>query len=145
MVKLATLGLIIILSSWANSRDIPSIAFDITLKDMSKADWEKHVQKAQRDFDTWISDNPTGNLKRFLDDRLLQYGTWAVKGKISHLKKFIYWLPLYKEWKEQLPKYICEITEENWEDLNKLLSDWSWEKAHKLIKRKSKEHKEKKK
>lgn len=129
------------------ARDIPSIAYDIMRKDMSEKDWEKYVRRVRAHFETWSDDNPSasGNLKRFLDDRLLQFAVRVPKGKVSYLKRFIHFLSLYKEWKEMPPAYIRNIADENRSELDKLVADWSWDEAVKLVKKKAKDHEEKKK
>jgi hypothetical protein len=137
---------IFVMSSQAfSARDIPSIAYDIMRKDLSEKDWKKYVRRSRGMYETWCDDNDSGDLKRFLDDRLLQFAVRVPKGKVIYLKRFIHWLSLYKEWKEMPPAYIREIADENRSELDALLADWSWDRAVALVKKKSREYDEKKK
>ena len=124
------------------ARDLPSIAYDIMRKDLNERQWAEYVKKSNDRYREWSDENGDRDLKIFLDDRLLQLGLAARSGKIENLKKFVYFLSLYKQWKELAPKYIRDVAEKNRQDLDDLLAEFTWERASQLVKKKVKEHDE---
>jgi len=134
------LGCLFLGACVSQAREVPEIAYDIMRKDLKPTDWRKFVKRAQDSYETWAGDNPSGNFKRFLDDRLLQVALGVPSGEIKTLKKFICWLSLYREFGEPAPSYIRDIAEENKKDLDSLLEDFSWERASELVKKKKKDY-----
>ena len=128
----------------AKARRVAAIAYDITRKDMDEKQWKSYVRRQRSWYEDWVNDNPSGSFKRFLDDKLLQIALGVPKGKIKTLKKFVYWLAMYKHFGEPAPSYIRNIADKNRQDLDNLLEDFSWERASKLVRKKSKGYDEEK-
>ena len=53
----------------AEDVDICAIAYDVARKDMGESGWQDYANKAATHYrTTWIDDNPSGNLKRYLEE-----------------------------------------------------------------------------
>ncbi len=120
--------------------DIADVAYKIVLRDISQAEWKAYVADTQSRFRTWSNDNPSGkgNLKRFLDDKLLTRAMGVPSGKIESLKNFMYWMALYREFKEPPPWYIRYMAHKHGDKFAALLDDFSWQKFSEMVVKKSK-------
>ena len=115
--------------------DLSEAANKIAKKELGEKEWAKYVKNVQSRFNTWSSDNQSGNLKGFLDDKLLDIGASIKKSdiKLEDVKKITYWLAIYHEFKEPLPSYL---TKESYEkELEELLENFSWEKVREILKK----------
>lgn len=139
------LGFVLFAPQALHAEDFMERAYQLAQKDQKPEDWKKFIKKTREHFETWSNDNPSGNLNRFLDDKLLPIAMNVPKGEVKTLKKFIYWLALYKEFDAQPPWYIREIANDNRQDVEDLHKDFSWERMSEIIKQRSKEMPEEKK
>ncbi|MCZ7648481.1 MAG: hypothetical protein M5U26_25010 [Planctomycetota bacterium] len=112
----------------AGEYDVPGTAWNMMRTDLDERAWRAYVAKALDHFETWSRDNPTGNFKRYLDDKLLERAPGVLSGKIENLQSFIYWLALYAEYREPPPWYIRMMARKHGREFENLLADFSWEK-----------------
>lgn len=128
----------------AGEVDVPGFALKITLKDMGKEKWAHYARSVSQQYNTWQQDNPSGDLKRFLDDRLLVRALWVPSGEIKGLKKFMYWLALYGHFREPMPSYMRKLSQKHRQHFEALFSDFSWERFSAMVTSKAKDTKSKK-
>ncbi|MBE7464796.1 MAG: hypothetical protein HS116_15075 [Planctomycetes bacterium] len=108
--------------------DVPGIAYGMMRHDLDDARWSAFCTANLKWFETWQRDNPSGNFKRFLDDKLLERAPGVLSGKTENLQKFIYWLALYHEFREPPPWYIRLMARKHGAEFADLLDDFSWDR-----------------
>jgi hypothetical protein len=123
-------------------RRMEEIAHDLITRDMKPDEWQQFVKKTAKSYESWINDYPDGNLKRFLDDKLLEIAPGVLGGSAKALKKMCAWVALYLEFREPPPSYISDISEKYRADIEDEMKDFSWERAAQKIKNRKKEHDE---
>ena len=133
----AVLLLLASIASYSHAHHFTNLAHQLAIKDLTQAEFDKYVKKTKEHFETWSNDNPSGNLNRFLNDKLLPIAMYVPKGEIKTLKKFIYWLALYQEFDAQPPWYILEIGRDNSEQIEDLHKNFSWERMSDIVKKRS--------
>jgi hypothetical protein len=142
MRTIVVIAILAVVSASANSvaaRDIVDIACELSSKEMKPAEWNQYVKSANAKFQTWISDNPDGNIKRYLDDKLIEIAPAVIGGNVKALKKMTLWTALYREFNEPAPEYLQEIATKYQKDLDEVLVDFTWEKAAERIKNRGKD------
>ncbi|MBI3828261.1 MAG: hypothetical protein HY291_02010 [Planctomycetes bacterium] len=129
------------LAGKGQATDFVDLAYQRATLDQKPEEWDKFVRKTKEHFETWSNDNPSGsgNVNRFLNDKLLPIAMGVPGGEVKNLKKFIYWIALYKVFDAQPPWYILEIAKENQQDIEDLHKDFSWERMSKLVKQRANE------
>lgn len=121
---------------------IPSdLALTLVEKHVPAAEWHDQIRNADRSFEQWQKDNPDGDRKRFLDDKLLQIAH-AVPDKTETLKKYVMWLALYAHYSEPTPSYLERGGKYKQEIENLIEKDFSWDKALALVHKHADEVKE---
>ena len=123
----------------ADVRDMVEIAYDLMQKEMKPDEWKSYVKNANSRFESWCHDYPDGDIKRYLDDKLLELAPSVLSGSVKALKRMVFWVALYKEYKEPAPAYIREISEKYRKDMDEELANFSWERAAEKIKNRKKE------
>jgi hypothetical protein len=116
--------------------NVSQICYEKVFKDLGEAEWNKFVMKAQNRYKDWSREYDISDVKRFLDDKLIQLAPGVVSGKGSKLKEFACWLALYDFFYEPVPQYISEIDEEERRVFRKELQDFDWDRCALLIKEK---------
>ena len=118
----------------AEDLDICVIAYDVARKDMGESGWREYANKAATHYrTTWIDDNPSGNLKRYLDDNLLTRALSVPSGKMKSLKRFMYWLALYRQFREPPPWYMSYLALRYGDTLRSLRADFTWERFAEIV------------
>ncbi|HYF49313.1 MAG TPA: hypothetical protein VEJ63_07905 [Planctomycetota bacterium] len=118
--------------------NIAEITHDLVTRDMGNDEWHKFVQKVHNRFEDWSREFDNGNLKQFLDDRLIALAPTVTNGKGETLREFCRWLALYKVFSEPLPRYIRDISDEDKLWIKNTLADFDWEGAALKIKENAK-------
>ena len=101
---------------------------------MKPEEWKTFLKKTQSRFETWEHDNQTGDMNQFLNDKLLEIAPSVKGGDVKALKKFVFWLALYYEFKQLPPSYIREVKPEYRKEIDQFMSDLNWERAAEIIK-----------
>ncbi|MCW8133720.1 MAG: hypothetical protein KIS92_25465, partial [Planctomycetota bacterium] len=104
---LACLTLIVAAASVSPARaesNFVELAYQRATMDQKPEEWAKFVKQTRDRFETWSNDNPSGagNINRYLNEKLLPIAMSVPGGEVKNLKKFIYWIALYKTF-ESLP------------------------------------------
>jgi hypothetical protein len=123
------------------------VAHEVSVKDLGDK-WQDFVKKAKGRFEDRVRQDNSVSLNTFLNDVLLTLAEDAKSGKLEGIKKYTYWLALYKEldtvndrlW---LPEYVQSFEFNNSRAIADLRKDFSWDKLCAIVKEKVKE-KEKK-
>lgn len=117
------------------------LAYQRATMDQKPAEWEKFVKQTKDRFETWSNDNPSGagNINRYLNEKLLPIAMSVPSGEVKNLKKFIYWIALYKTFDSLPPWYVLEIAKENQADIEELHKDFTWEKMSAMVKKRANE------
>jgi len=135
------LGVMVLLfCAWqAGARDIVDIAFELKDKEMKADEWQKFVKTTKSKYESWVNDYQDGNLKRYLDDKLLEIAPSVMGGNVKALKKMTFWVALYREFDEPPPGYLAEVATKYQKDLDEALKDFTWERAAEMIKNRKKD------
>jgi len=115
-------------------KSFQEIAYDVAQKEMKPEEWKTFLKKTQSRFETWEHDNQTGDMNQFLNDKLLEIAPSVKGGDVKALKKFVFWLALYYEFKQLPPSYIREVKPEYRKEIDQFMSDLNWERAAEIIK-----------
>jgi len=126
----------ILVSVAAAPIDIAEVCHRLVSQDMGEKVWHAFIQKAQSRFKDFSREYDTADIKRFLDDRLLQLAPGVKSGKGSSVKEFCSWLALYDLFSEPIPRYIQEISQTDKAWIAEQLADFNWERTAMRIKEK---------
>jgi hypothetical protein len=130
---------VLVLCAWGTSaRDIVDIAFELKDKEMKAEEWQDFVKATKTKYETWVNDYEDGNLKRYLDDKLLQIAPGVMGGNVKALKNMTFWVALYREFNEPPPNYLAEVSVKYQKELDDALKDFSWERTAEMIKNRKK-------
>jgi hypothetical protein len=116
--------------------NVSQICFQKVHKDLGEAEWNKFVLKAQNRYKDWSKEFDVYDVKRFLDDKVMQLAPGVVSGKGAKLKEFACWVALYDFFLEPLPSYIGELSEDDRRTFHKELQDFDWDRCALIIKEK---------
>ena len=117
--------------------NIAEVCHKLIVEHMGKPGWESFVLKAQKRYSDYAREYDVSDIKRFLDDKLLQLAPSVKSGKGAALREFVSWLALYDFFAEPLPGYIRDIAEEDKAWIADQLQDFNWERVAQNIKEKS--------
>jgi len=118
--------------------NIAEITHDLITREMGETEFQKFVAKTNERFKDWSREFDNGNLKQFLDDRLIAMAPTVTSGKGEALRNFCQWLALYRVHSEPLPRYIREISDEDKLWIKTVLADFDWDGAALKIKENAK-------
>jgi hypothetical protein len=114
--------------------NVAQICFQKVHKDLGESEWNKFVMKAQNRYKDWSTEFDVHDVKRFLDDRLMQLAPGVVSGKGAKLKEFACWVALYDFFVEPLPSYIGELSEDDRRTFHNELQNFDWDRCALIIK-----------
>lgn len=120
---------------FAAELNLPEMAYTIATKDLTPEGWEAWLRDADKNFETWSVQNQSTNRERFLNDKLMDIFPRARSGDVTALKRFMYWLALYKEYKFDAPWFIRLVARRHGEDFKELLENFSWERFAEKVKK----------
>lgn len=115
------------------------MALEIAREHAAPQEWADFQRDAESRFETWKINNHFGSRKNFLDDKLLTTATGVPSGKVETLKRFMFYLALYKIHREPPPWYIRHMAQRHGQEFLDLLQDFSWEDLAKRVRKKSDE------
>ena len=116
--------------------NVAQICYEKVYKDLGEAEWNKFVLKAENRFQDWSREFDVHDIKRFLDDKLMQLAPGVVSGKGAKLKEFACWVALYNFFAEPVPSYIGDLSEDDRRTFHKELQDFDWNRMAEIIKEK---------
>lgn len=121
-------------SPFAAELNLPEMAHAIATKDLTPEGWEAFLRDAGKNFETWAAQKQSNNRERFLNDKLMDIFPRARSGDVTALKRMIYWLALYKEYKFDAPWFIRLVARRHGDDFKDLLENFSWERFAEKVK-----------
>lgn len=123
----------------ASAREFCDIAHELAQKELGEPGWKQYIVSTKKKFETWSQDNDNADIKRYLDDKVLEWAPTVLRGNVKALKTMVCLVALYKEFQEPPLAKLSNIMMAHEKDLEDLLADFSWDKAAARIKdRKSK-------
>jgi hypothetical protein len=123
----------------ASAREFCDIAHELAQKELGEPGWKQYIVSTKKKFETWSQDNDNGDMKRYLDDKVVEWAPTVLRGNVKALKTMVCLIALYKEFQEPPLNKLSTIMMAHEKDLEDLLTDFSWDKAAARIKdRKSK-------
>ncbi|HYG75602.1 MAG TPA: hypothetical protein VEK08_11415 [Planctomycetota bacterium] len=122
----------------AEAVDIAAVCHKVISAQMGEKDWHAFVLKAQARFKDWSREYDTSDVKRFLDDKLLQLAPSVQSGKGTAVRDFCSWLALYDFFYEPVPKYIDDIGRDDKAWIAEQLSDLDWDRIASRIRERGK-------
>lgn len=144
MSRLVSSGAVLLLTcrvfaAHASEIDVTAVALEIAREHASPQEWAAFQRDAESRFETWKINNFFGSRKNFLDDKLLATATGVPSGKVETLKRFMFYLALYKIHREPPPWYIRHMAQRHGREFLDLLQNFSWEDLAKRVRKKSDE------
>ncbi|MCK6474748.1 MAG: hypothetical protein L6R28_23760 [Planctomycetes bacterium] len=119
---------------FAADLNLPEMAYTIATKDLTAEGWEAWLRDADKNFETWSVQKQSTNRERFLNDKLMDIFPRARSGDVTALKRFIYWLALYKQYQFDAPWFIRLVARRHGDDFKDLLENFSWERFAEKVK-----------
>jgi len=113
----------------------PAIAAALTETFLTQEQFKNEVEKIRSKFEDWEKDTQ-GDMGRYLNDRLILVALGAANGKVDRIQRGILWLAFYKEFEQASPQIVAKFLREHSGSLNRLFTDFTWEKASQYIKNK---------
>ena len=128
------LAAILLAAFSAGAKEFVEIAHEIAVKELGEAGWKEYVRSTKKKFETWSNDNGDGTIKRYLDDKAMEWAPTVLRGNVKALKTMDCIVALYKEFEEPPLTKISNVMMSHEKDLEELLADFSWERAAQRIK-----------
>lgn len=120
---------------FAAELNLPEMAHAIATKDLGPDGWEAWLRDADKNFEAWSAQKQSTSRERFLNDKLMDIFPRARTGETTALKRFIYWLALYKQYQFDAPWFIRLVARRHGDDFKDLLDDFSWERFAEKVKK----------
>jgi hypothetical protein len=114
--------------------DVPTVARALTATFMSDDDYNKEAAKIRERFKDFERDSQgTGDMGRYLNDRLVIHGLAASNGKVEKIKKGLVWLSFYKEFQQVPPAVVDRFVKQNKQSLLELFQNFDWDRVSAYI------------
>jgi hypothetical protein len=128
------------------ARDMSDVAYDFATK-FAPDEYKQFKKKSLERYKEWEQDNQTSSFKRFLDAKLLEVIPAIIskknKNSEKNIKKICFWLALYVDFREPIPKYLEKATPDIIEEFDALATkDFTWEKLADFSRKLADRHKE---
>ncbi|HEY3323138.1 MAG TPA: hypothetical protein VGP72_21980 [Planctomycetota bacterium] len=119
----------------ADEPDALAIAQCLVDTFLSKDQLQAEVKKLRSRFEDWEKDTG-GDMTRYLNDRLVIVALGAANGKVEKIQRGILWLAFYKQFNQDSPGIVEKFIREHHNSLERLFTDFTWEKASAYVKNK---------
>ena len=112
-----------------------TLANNVSRQDMGEGAWASYVRKISAAGD----DDSSGNfdMNKYLNTELMNIGMAAKSDDIQSIKKVVYWVGLYLEFKAQPPSYVYKLAKVEEADIDDITANFSWERLAQMIKDKA--------
>ena len=115
--------------------DGPNLAHAMMRTFMTESEWQEHVAKCRRRYETWEADNH-GDMGQFLNDRLIIVALSAAGGEVEKIQNGVAYLALYREFRQVPPSRVMKFLREHKGSVSELLNGFTWVRVSEYVKQK---------